>query len=98
VRQWVAHSGLDPKQHLRVFYQLLLQRQKTKLHALIAVARKMLHGIYGMFRSRSPYDGSRLCPLLQPVALALTSAAKKRRVLPATLKRKILNTKRESSN
>lgn len=111
-RQWVAHSGLDPKQHLsgtsvhqsahisragnhhlrralympalgsvrfdphlRAFYQLLLQRQKTKLQALIAVARKMLHGIYGMFPSRSPYDGSRLFPLLQPAALALTSAA-----------------------
>lgn len=63
----------DP--HLRAFYQLLLQRQKTKLQALIAVVRKMLHGIYGMLRSRSPYDGSRLFPLLQPVALALTSAA-----------------------
>jgi transposase len=111
-RQWVAHSGLDPKQHLsgssvrkpahisragnrhlrralympalvsvrfdphlRAFYQLLLQRQKTKLQALIAVARKILHGIYGMFRSRSPYDGSRLFPLLQPATLAATQTA-----------------------
>lgn len=101
VRQWVAHSGLDPRHHqsgssvhapsrisragnrhlrlalympalvavrhdphLRAFYQLLLQRRKAKLQALVAVARKMLHAIFGMFRSHSPYDGARLLPQL----------------------------------
>jgi transposase len=107
VRQWVAHSGLDPMHHdsgssvhraarisragnrhlrralympavvgvrfdpyLRAFYEHLLERHKTKLQAIIAAARKLLHGIYGMFRSRSRYDGSRLFPLLKPVARA----------------------------
>lgn len=102
VRQWVAHSGLDPAHydsgasvhkrsrisragnrylrralympalvavrhdpHLRVFYQTLLARHKAKLQALIAVARKMLHAIFGMFCSRTCYDGSRLFPALQ---------------------------------
>jgi hypothetical protein len=33
---------------------------KAKLQALMAVARKMLHAIFGMFHGRSGYDGSRL--------------------------------------
>lgn len=102
VRQWVAHSGLDPAHHdsgtsvhkrsrisragnrylrralympalvavrhdphLRAFYQTLLARHKAKLQALMAVARKMLHAIFGMFRSRTSYHGSRLFPALQ---------------------------------
>lgn len=102
VRQWVAHSGLDPAHHqsgtsvhsrsrisragnrylrralympalvavrhdphLRAFYQILLARHKAKLQALVAVARKMLHAIFGMFRSLRDYDGSLLLPMLE---------------------------------
>lgn len=102
VRQWVAHSGLDPAHHqsgtsvlgrsrisragnrylrralympalvavrrdpcLRAFYQALAARHKAKLQALIAVARKMLHAIFGMFRKGTIYDGSRLFPTLE---------------------------------
>lgn len=101
VRQWVAHSGLDPSHHqsgssvhqrsrisragnrhlrralympalvavrhdphIRTFYQTLLARHKAKLQAVIAVARKMLHAIFGMFRWRTAYEGSRLFPNL----------------------------------
>jgi len=103
VRQWVAHSGLDPVHeqsgtsvhrasrisragsrhlrralympalvavqrdpHLRAFYELLQSRHKAKLQALIAVARKLLHAIYGIFRSQTPYDGHKLFPELIP--------------------------------
>jgi transposase len=102
VRQWVAHSGLDPAHresgtsvhkpsrisragnrhlrralympalvavrrdpHLKAFYETLLSRHKAKLQALIAVARKLLHAIYGIFKSQMPYDGSMLFPQLQ---------------------------------
>lgn len=119
VRQWVAHSGLDPAHHdsgssvhkrsrisragnrylrralympalvavrhdlhLRAFYQALLVRHKAKLQALIAVARKMLHAIFGMFRGRTDYDGSRLFP-----ALELASGGSKERGSPAPLQR-----------
>jgi transposase len=101
VRQWVAHSGLDPVHqdsgssvhrpsrisragnrhlrralympalvavqhdpHLRAFYELLQNRHKAKLQALIAVVRKLLHAIYGVFRSQMPYDGHKLFPAL----------------------------------
>ena len=44
--------------HLRAFYQHLLARGKSKMQALIAVMRKLLHAIYGMFKYRQPYDGA----------------------------------------
>jgi transposase len=44
--------------HLRGFYEHLLARGKKKRPALMAVARKLLHAIYGMFRSQQPYDGA----------------------------------------
>jgi len=101
VRQWVAHSGLDPVHetsgtsvhkpsrisrqgnrylrkalympaltgarfdpHLKAFYMQLLARHKTKLQALTAVARKMLHAIYGIFKTDTPYDGAKLFPAM----------------------------------
>jgi transposase len=51
-------SRFEP--HLRAFYEHLLARGKKKRQALIAVARKLLHAIYGMFRSDRPFDGARL--------------------------------------
>src|SRR5229473_462525 len=110
VRQWVAHSGLDPAHHesgtsvhkrsrisragnrylrralympalvavrhdphLRAFYQSLVARHKAKLQALIAVARKLLHAIFGMFRWQSTYDGSRLLPNIELPGLAVVA-------------------------
>ena len=52
----------DP--HLKAFYESLLARHKRKMQALVAVARKLLHAIYGIFKSRTPYDGSKLFPEL----------------------------------
>jgi transposase len=109
VRQWVAHSGLDPVHrdsggsvhkpshisragnrylrrahympalsavrwdpHLKAFYELLQARHKTKLQALIAVARKMLHAIHGIFRSQTPLRWTK----------ALSSAAAQRNLQP----------------
>jgi transposase len=101
VRQWVAHSGLDPVHqvsgssvhkpsrisrhgnshlrralyipalvgvrhdpHMRVFYELLQSRHKTKLQALVAVARKLLHAIFGIFKTGTDYNGAKLFPYL----------------------------------
>lgn len=46
--------------HLRSFYQRLVRAGKTKMQALVAVMRKLLHGLYGMLKYRQPYDGARL--------------------------------------
>ncbi len=38
--------------------------------ALVAVMRKLLHAIFGMFKYDAPFDGAKLCP-----ALSLATAA-----------------------
>ena len=48
---------------LRGFYEQLLARGKKKRQALIAVARKLLHAIYGMFRSDKLYNAGLPVPL-----------------------------------
>jgi transposase len=53
----------DP--YLRAFYQTLRTRHKSGLQALMAVERKLLHAIYGIFKSGQPYDGKRLFPNIQ---------------------------------
>lgn len=53
----------DP--HIRAFHQALRKRHKTGLQALLAVARKLLHAIYGIFKSGRPFDGKLLFPNIQ---------------------------------
>jgi len=48
----------DP--HLRAFYQHLLAKGKAKLQALVAVMRKLLHAIFGMWKHHQAYDGSQI--------------------------------------
>ncbi len=49
--------------HLRAFYLHLVQRGKTKMQALVAVMRKLLHAIFGMFKHQQPFDGAKLYTL-----------------------------------
>jgi transposase len=51
-------SHHDP--HLAAFYQRLLGRGKTKMQALVALMRKLLHAIFGIFKHHQPYDGAKL--------------------------------------
>jgi hypothetical protein len=55
-------SRYDP--HMKAFYEILLTRHKARLQVLVAVARKLIHAIHGVIRSKTPYDGSKLFPTL----------------------------------
>ena len=50
--------------HLRAFYEHLQARGKCKMVALVAVMRKLLHAIFGMFKHDTLFDGAKLCPTL----------------------------------
>jgi len=54
----------DP--HLKAFYLALQARHKTKLQALMAVARKLLHAIFGIFKTGTAWNGAKLFPKLIP--------------------------------
>jgi len=61
-----ALVGVRYDPHLKAFYQSLQARQKSKLQAIMAVARKLLHAIFGIFKTGTPYDGAKLFPQLIP--------------------------------
>ena len=42
--------------HVRRFHDALLARNKKPMQAIVAVMRKMLHAIYGMFANDETYD------------------------------------------
>jgi transposase len=52
--------------HLRAFYEHLRARGKLKMVALVAVMRKLLHAIYGMFKHHTAFDGAKLFALHAP--------------------------------
>jgi len=60
-----ALAAIQHDPHLRAFYTTLVARHKAKMQALIAVARKLLHAIYGIFKTQTPYNGAKLFPNLQ---------------------------------
>lgn len=45
---------------LKVFYTSLIARGKAKKQALVAVARKLAHAIYGVLKTKTKYDGGKL--------------------------------------
>jgi transposase len=51
----------DP--HVRAYYEHLLARGKTKMQALVATMRKLLHAIFGMFKHDQLFDGSKIYAL-----------------------------------
>jgi len=57
----------DP--HVRAFTEKLVQRGKKKIQAIVAVMRKLLHAIWGMFKTKTTFNGSLLFPQLTPEPL-----------------------------
>ena len=56
----VVASQHDPV--IKAFYERLLEKGKTPLQALVAIMRKLLHGIIGMFKTGTDFDAQRLFP------------------------------------
>lgn len=56
----VVAARRDPVVH--AFYAQLLIRAKKPMQALVAIMRKLIHGIFGMLKSGSDFDSRRLFP------------------------------------
>jgi transposase len=50
--------------HLAAFYEHLLARGKTKMQALVATMRKLLHAIFGMLKHDQLFDGRKVYALV----------------------------------
>ena len=67
-----ALVAVQHQQHLRAFYEHLQARGKTKLQALVAVMRKLLHAIFGMFKHDQLFDGRKVYALTPAESAAVT--------------------------
>jgi transposase len=56
--------------HLQSFYLHLQTLGKCKMVALVAVMRKLLHAIFGMFKHDALFDGAKLNPAFSPAEVA----------------------------
>ena len=55
-----ALVAVQHQPQVRAFYDHLLARGKTKMQALVATMRKLLHAIYGMFKHDQLFDGQKV--------------------------------------
>ena len=53
---------------VRAYYEHLQARGKTKMQALVATMRKLLHAIYGMFKHDQLFDGHKVYAALDVTA------------------------------
>lgn len=53
---WVAVHHSEP---VKKFYEMLISKGKEKLQAIVAVMRKLLHAIWGIFNSSTKWDEKR---------------------------------------
>ena len=57
-----ALVAIQHDQAVRAFYSRLLQRGKPKMKANVAVMRKLLHAIYGIFKTNTTFDPKKCFP------------------------------------
>jgi transposase len=70
-----ALVAVQHQPHVRAFYEHLLARGKSKMQALVATMRELLHAIFGMFKHDQLFDGQKLyastsSPLAPPPSLS----------------------------
>ena len=61
-----ALVAIQRDEAVRGFYDRLVQRGKPKMKANVAVMRKLLHAIYGVFKSNSVFDPTKCFPAQIP--------------------------------
>jgi transposase len=54
-----ALVAVQHNRHVRAFFEKLVARGKTPLQAYVAVMRKLLHAIYGMLTTRTPFEAAK---------------------------------------
>jgi transposase len=59
---WPAMTAIRIDPHFRQFFQELKYRGKRPRVAVIAVERKMIHALHGMFQSNTAFNGEKLFP------------------------------------
>jgi hypothetical protein len=64
VRHPIRHDPI-----ITAFYERLLEKGKKPVCALVAIMRKLLHGIIGMLKTGTDFDAQRLFPNIRAVGV-----------------------------
>jgi transposase len=63
-----AQVAIQHEPNVRAFYEKLVGRGKKPMVAIVAVMRKLLHSIYGMFKHDQAFDGQKFYRIPAPAA------------------------------
>lgn len=61
-----ARTAIRDNEAVQAFYQRLIGRGKLKMKGVVAVMRKLLHAIYGMFKTNTAFQAERCFPIVKP--------------------------------
>lgn len=56
---WPALTAIRSQPNVKAFYEKLLGKGKKKMQGVVAVMRKLLHAIWGMFKHETAFDGGK---------------------------------------
>jgi hypothetical protein len=59
-----AMVAIREEPHVQAFAAKLVGRGKKPIQTIVAVERKLLHAIHGMWMHNSPFDGARFCAIV----------------------------------
>jgi transposase len=59
-----ALTAIRSNEAVQAFYQRLIGRGKMKMKVVVAVMRKLLHAIYGVFKNNTPFQAEKCFPIL----------------------------------
>ena len=60
---WPALTAIRSQPNVKAFYEKLLGKGKKKMLGVVAVMRKLLHAIWGMFKHETSFDGGKFYSL-----------------------------------
>lgn len=63
-----ALVAIQHDDHVAAFYEKLLAKGKTKMTAITAVMRKLLHALWGMLHHQQEWDGEKFYRLNRPIS------------------------------
>lgn len=60
---WPALTAIRSQPNVKAFYEKLLAKGKKKMQGVVAVMRKLLHSIWGMFKHETNFEGEKFYAL-----------------------------------
>ena len=67
IRAALYFPALSAKQHVKAYFQHLMDNGKTPLQGVCVAMRKLLHAIHGMLKNNEPFDNTRFYAISESI-------------------------------